>query len=130
MVDTVQERNDDAVADPIGWHELERGVELRRLRGDPEDVDLSVEQRRRRHLHVEVAEQDALDSKLTSVGRERLGSHEEHHVPPGARESSAEEAAHAANSEDAVPHRRIVAESRTWCTLPDCLRRRCCGWKI
>jgi DNA-binding CsgD family transcriptional regulator len=25
---------------------------------------------------------------------------------------------------------RIVAESRTWCTLPDCLRRRCSGRKI
>jgi hypothetical protein len=55
VLDAVQERNDDRATDAIGRCKLERRLELCRLCRHPEQVDVSVEHRRDRHVHFELA---------------------------------------------------------------------------
>jgi hypothetical protein len=61
MVDAVQKRNDHGLAHLVGGRKPEGLLELCRLGRYPHHVDLSVKRRRRRDLHLEIAEDDALD---------------------------------------------------------------------
>ena len=62
MVDAVQKRDHDGIANPLRWREGECRLQRRRLRRHPEDVDGPIELRRGRHFDLEVAEHDALDT--------------------------------------------------------------------
>ena len=73
VVDAVQERHDDGLADALGRSEGERRVEVRRLRRHPEHVDLAVERACDRDLDLEVAEDDALDAQPAGMPRSVSG---------------------------------------------------------
>ncbi len=80
MVDAVQERHDDGCSDPLRRRERERRLEVRRLRRDPEHVDLPVELCGHLDVGLEVAEHGALHADPARVARERLRPEEEDDV--------------------------------------------------
>ena len=109
MVDAVEERDHDGLTHPLRWREGECGLQRRRLRRDPEDVDGAIELRRGRHFDLEVAEHDALDEQPAAVARERLRPHDQDDVGARTRERAADQAADPADAEDRMSHARIVS---------------------
>ena len=108
VVDAVQQRDDDSLADAFGRRELERRLELGRVRRHPEHVDLSVKCRRRRDVHLEIAEDDTLDAQPARVSRKRLRPEEEQDIRARARERAADETANASHPEYRVSHAHDV----------------------
>ncbi len=104
MVDAVQHRDHDRAADSLGRCELERRLELGRLRRHPEDVDIAVELRRGGDVHGEVAEDGALDHEPPAVALERRRPQEQDDVVPGPRQRGADETADPTGAEDRVAH--------------------------
>src|SRR5262249_35841674 len=80
MVDAVHHRNDHGIADPLRRRELERRLELRRLDRHPENIDVSLERRRRRHLDLELTEDDALDAQACGMSLQRRRAKQEDDV--------------------------------------------------
>src|SRR5262249_59189844 len=87
VVDAVEKRNDRRRAYAFCWRELEGSLELRRLRGHPEDVDLAVEAWRSRHVHLEVTESSTLHNEAAAVLLQRRRPHEQEYrgAAPGQR---------------------------------------------
>jgi hypothetical protein len=104
VVDAVQKGNDSRVANAVGWRKLERGDELRRLGRHPQNVDVSVEQRRGRDLYFELSERDALDAEPSRMSGKRLDPQEQHDGAPSARERAADKTADTAGTEDRMSH--------------------------
>jgi hypothetical protein len=111
VVHAVQQWNDDGVADTFGRRELERRLQLRRLGRHPEHVDLPVQLARRRHVHLERAEDRALDAQPGRVARERLRPEEQHDICTDAGKCAADETADPAGTENRVSHLTMVGVS-------------------
>src|SRR5206468_4678214 len=104
VIDAVQQRHHARRANTCWWRERKRGLELRRLRRHPDNVDITVETRRCGNVDLEVAEDCALDGEPTLVMRERLRPHEQDDLRPGARECGGEQTADSAGAEDRMAH--------------------------
>jgi hypothetical protein len=104
MVDAVQKRNDSRAANAVGRRKLQRGFELPGLGCHPQNVDVSLEQRRGPDVHFELSERDALDAQPSWMSGKRLDPQEQHHIAPSARERAADKTAHTARTENRMSH--------------------------
>jgi hypothetical protein len=104
VIDAVQERNHNRIADQRRRRQLESRLQLRCLRRHPQDVNFSVEQGRSRNVDLEITERSALDTEPARMSRKRLSPEQEHDVCLGASECTADETADAARAENRVSH--------------------------
>jgi hypothetical protein len=104
VIDPVQERNHNGITDQRWRRQLERCLQLRRLRRHPKYVDISVERRRSRNVHLEITERNALDAEPARMSRKRPRPEQEHDIGAGASERTTDKTADAACTENCVSH--------------------------
>ena len=109
VIDSVQERNHDRCSDLIDGSQRQRGLQLGRFRGHPDDVDGPVEQRCGRHLDLEVAQDGAFDREPTRIPRKRLRSQQQHDVCTGTSERACQKPSDSSSAEYRVPHYSLRA---------------------
>src|SRR5262249_7123499 len=106
MVDAVHQRNDHGIADPLRRRELERRLELRRLDRHPENIDVSLERRRGRHLALDPTGEDALAGRAWGMSPQRRGAKQEDDAAAARGRGAADETADPAGTENRVSHQR------------------------
>ncbi len=109
MVDAVQERDHDGLADPLGRRERQGRLELRRLGRNPDDVHFPIETGRRGNIDLEVAQHRAFDRETAFVPPKRLRPHEQEHVGAGARQRGRKQSPDTSGSDERVAHLPEVA---------------------